>query len=131
MKTKLLPFGIGLVIGTVGPMLAGAFVNGAIFVCSAVKLFPPDVAEADVAAGLAEPDAEPPAELALEPAFELGLELPHAATNSASATATAKPGPRRRLNDRIITSPHSRTLGCDTPSSNGARRSAPLQHHGT
>jgi hypothetical protein len=96
MKTKLLPVGIGFEIGTVGPILAGGLVKGAIFAWSPVRSAPE--AAADV---LLEPAATLPPELGLE--LEL---LPHAATNSASVsvsvTVRAKPGPRPHRNDRIF-----------------------------
>jgi hypothetical protein len=96
MKTKLLPVGIGFEIGTVGPILAGGLVKGAIFAWSPVKSAPE--AAADV---LLEPAAALPPELGLELELEL---LPHAATNSASVSVTvrAKPGPRPHRNDRIF-----------------------------
>jgi hypothetical protein len=85
IKTMLSFLGIGFVIGTVGPMLVGGFVNGAIFAFSAARLTDPEAAVLLVVAA-----AELlPLELALELELELELELPQAVTPNANVAASA------------------------------------------
>ncbi|HTT31584.1 MAG TPA: hypothetical protein VMG37_24440 [Solirubrobacteraceae bacterium] len=81
-------------IGTVGPILVGGFVYGAMADWSAAKSVPDEVdaVPVEVAAAVAE-------------LVELELELPHAVTNSPRPTARAKLAQlphRPDANDRIF-----------------------------